>query len=89
MFCVICDYTNINCKYLKTITHIGLSLLLNYFKLKLNVIITGLPVEVGGAVPVLPEELRMILYQPAPEEWPRGDCDATCRRIIQGLDQVN
>lgn len=50
---------------------------------------TGLPDEVGGAVPVLPEEIRMVLYKPAPEEWPRGDCDATCRRIIQGLDQVS
>ncbi|XP_065082304.1 PH-interacting protein [Ochlerotatus camptorhynchus] len=47
-----------------------------------------LPVEVGGAVPVLPEELRATLYQPKPEEWPRGDRDASCRRIIAGLEQV-
>uniref|UniRef100_A0A1Q3EZI4 Bromo domain-containing protein n=1 Tax=Culex tarsalis TaxID=7177 RepID=A0A1Q3EZI4_CULTA len=47
-----------------------------------------LPVEVGGAVPVLDEELKATLYQPKPEEWPRGDRDASCRRIIAGLEQV-
>lgn len=47
-----------------------------------------LPQDVGGAIPVLPEELRATLYQPKTEEWPRGDRDATCRRIIGGLEQV-
>ncbi|CAD7093518.1 unnamed protein product [Hermetia illucens] len=47
-----------------------------------------LPAEVGGAVPVLPEELRATLYQPKAEEWPRGDRDASCRRIIAGLELV-
>ncbi|XP_076177700.1 bromodomain and WD repeat-containing protein [Ptiloglossa arizonensis] len=47
-----------------------------------------LPAELGGAVPVLPEEIRTILYQPQAEEWPMGDREATCRRIIRGLDQV-
>ncbi|GAB0097421.1 bromodomain and WD repeat-containing protein 3 [Sergentomyia squamirostris] len=47
-----------------------------------------MPTEVGGAVPVLPEELRATLYQPKAEEWPRGDRDASCRRIIAGLEQV-
>ncbi|KAL2733024.1 PH-interacting protein [Vespula maculifrons] len=47
-----------------------------------------LPAEIGGAVPVLPEEIQAILYQPTSEEWPMGDRDATCRRIIRGLDQV-
>ncbi|XP_052896754.1 bromodomain and WD repeat-containing protein 3 [Anopheles moucheti] len=46
------------------------------------------PEEVGGAVPVLAEELQATLYQPKPEEWPRGDRDASCRRIIAGLEQV-
>ncbi|XP_058119125.1 bromodomain and WD repeat-containing protein 3 [Anopheles coustani] len=46
------------------------------------------PDEVGGAFPVLPEELQATLYQPKPEEWPRGDRDASCRRIIAGLEQV-
>jgi len=48
----------------------------------------GVPVEIGGAVPVLPEERQAILYQPHAEEWPMGDREATCRRIIRGLDQV-
>ncbi|KAL7730861.1 hypothetical protein ACLKA6_003617 [Drosophila palustris] len=47
-----------------------------------------LPDEVGGAVPVLPEEIRATLYQPKSEEWHRGDRDGTCRRIINGLEQV-
>ena len=37
---------------------------------------------------MLPEELQATLYQPKPEEWPRGDRDASCRRIIAGLEQV-
>lgn len=47
-----------------------------------------LPDVIGGAVPVLPEEIQAILYQPQAEEWPMGDREATCRRIIRGLDQV-
>nr|XP_033340123.1 PH-interacting protein [Megalopta genalis] len=47
-----------------------------------------LPAELGGAVPVLPEEIQTILYQPHAEEWPMGDREATCHRIIRGLDQV-
>lgn len=51
-------------------------------------LLIGLPTNVGGAVPVLPEEIRATLYQPGSEEWPRGDREATCRRIISGLDVV-
>ncbi|XP_063225616.1 PH-interacting protein isoform X2 [Bacillus rossius redtenbacheri] len=47
-----------------------------------------LPREVGGAVPVLPEEIQATLYQPQAEEWPQGNRDATCRRILHGLEQV-
>lgn len=47
-----------------------------------------LPTDVGGAVSVLPEELRATLYQPKSEEWPRGDRDASCRRIVAGLEIV-
>lgn len=47
-----------------------------------------LPDEVGGAVPVLQEEIRATLYQPKSEEWHRGDRDGSCRRIINGLEQV-
>ncbi|XP_015116795.1 bromodomain and WD repeat-containing protein 3 [Diachasma alloeum] len=47
-----------------------------------------LPTEIGGAVPVLPEEIQATLYQPQVEEWPMGDREATCRRIARGIDQV-
>lgn len=39
-------------------------------------------------MPVLPEEIQETLYLPQPEEWPMGDRDAACRRIIRGLDQA-
>lgn len=48
-----------------------------------------LPDEVGGAVPVLQEEIRATLYQPKSEEWHRGDRDGSCRRIINGFEQVS
>lgn len=47
-----------------------------------------LPETVGEAVPVLPDEIQSILYQPTMEEWPRGDRNTTCRRIISGLDKM-
>lgn len=47
-----------------------------------------LPEELGGAVSVLPEEIRATLYQPKSEEWHRGDRDGSCRRIINGMEQV-
>lgn len=47
-----------------------------------------LPAEIGGVVYVQPEELRATFYQPSNEEWPRGDRDASCRRIIAGLEEV-
>lgn len=46
------------------------------------------PREMGGSVPVLPEELRATLYQPKSEEWPRGDREASCRRIVAGMEHV-
>ncbi|XP_069680733.1 bromodomain and WD repeat-containing protein 3 isoform X4 [Periplaneta americana] len=47
-----------------------------------------LPREVGGAVPVLPEEIQATLYRPTSQEWPQGGRDATCTRILRGLDQI-
>lgn len=47
-----------------------------------------LPPEVGGVVDVMPEEFQSILYQPMSDEWPRGDRDGTCRRIVAGLEEV-
>lgn len=49
---------------------------------------TDLCFQVGGAVPVLPEELQATLYRPTSQEWPQGGRDATCTRILRGLDQV-
>lgn len=46
------------------------------------------PAEIGGSVPVMPEEIAAILYHPRPDEWPAGDRDTACDRIIQGLEQV-
>lgn len=39
-------------------------------------------------MPVLPDEIQSILYQPAVDEWPLGDRDGACRRIISCLDKV-
>lgn len=47
-----------------------------------------LPDELGGVVEVHQEELRATLYQPTPVEWYRGDREASCRRIIAGLEEV-
>jgi bromodomain and WD repeat domain-containing protein 1/3 len=47
-----------------------------------------LPASIGGSVSVQPEEIQAILYRPKSEEWPRGDREATCRRIVAGLEQV-
>ncbi|XP_018327576.1 bromodomain and WD repeat-containing protein 3 isoform X2 [Agrilus planipennis] len=47
-----------------------------------------MPPTVGEAVPVLPKEMTAILYQPKPEEWPSGDRETACRRIIVGLDKI-
>ncbi|KAK6636696.1 hypothetical protein RUM43_010358 [Polyplax serrata] len=46
------------------------------------------PLEPGASVPVLPEETQALLYSPRSDEWPNGDRDATCRRIIAGLNKV-
>lgn len=46
------------------------------------------PVEKGGSIPVTAEEIKAVLYRPRPDEWPLGDRDAACERILMGLDQV-
>lgn len=48
----------------------------------------GLPSNLGEAVPVLPEEITSILYQPNADEWPQGDRETTCASIIANLDKV-
>lgn len=47
-----------------------------------------LPSSIGGSVPVLPEEYQATLYRPKSEEWPLGDRDGSCRRIVAGIEQV-
>lgn len=47
-----------------------------------------LPENVGGSVAVLPEEIQAILYRPKSEEWPRGDREGSCRRIVNGFEAV-
>ncbi len=47
-----------------------------------------MPNSVGGGVPVLAEEIQALLYRPKSEEWPRGDRDGSCRRIVGGLEEV-
>lgn len=47
-----------------------------------------MPEELGGVIHVQAEELQAMLYQPTNEEWPRGDRDGTCRRIVAGLEEV-
>lgn len=47
-----------------------------------------LPTNIGGSVAVLPEEIQAILYRPKSDEWPRGDREGSCRRIVNGLEQV-
>lgn len=39
-------------------------------------------------MPVLPEEVQALLYQPKPEEWLDEDRETACRRIVRGLEQV-
>ncbi|CAO1416510.1 unnamed protein product [Diamesa serratosioi] len=47
-----------------------------------------MPSHEGGSVCVLPEEIQATLYRPKAEEWPRGDRDSSCRRIVAGLEEV-
>nr|XP_033797347.1 bromodomain and WD repeat-containing protein 1 isoform X2 [Geotrypetes seraphini] len=46
------------------------------------------PVEVGGSIPVTPEELENLLYKPQEGEWGKCSRDEECERIIQGIDQL-
>lgn len=47
-----------------------------------------LPSSHGGSIQVQPEEIQATLYRPTKDEWPRGDREASCRRIVRGLEQV-
>lgn len=47
-----------------------------------------IPSEIGGAVHVLPEELKATLYQPREEEWPNGDRESATRRILNAFHKI-
>lgn len=42
----------------------------------------------GGSIPVSASEIAAILYRPRSDEWPLGDREAACERILMGLEQV-
>lgn len=42
----------------------------------------------GGSIPVSATEIAAVLYRPRPDEWPLGDRDAACERILMGFEQV-
>ncbi|XP_039288557.1 bromodomain and WD repeat-containing protein 3 isoform X2 [Nilaparvata lugens] len=46
------------------------------------------PVVEGGSVAVVAEEIAAILYHPRPDEWPGGNRDMACERILRGLDDI-
>nr|XP_022911448.1 bromodomain and WD repeat-containing protein 3 isoform X1 [Onthophagus taurus] len=48
----------------------------------------GMPENPDEAVPVLPQELQSLQYQPQSEEWPNGDREESKQAIISGLDEV-
>ena len=57
---------------------------LNYLYLDFS----DIPTSVGGSIPVTPEELKSLQYEPKECEWPSGDRDAECDRITRGLEQI-
>ena len=48
----------------------------------------GLASAVGIGVEVTQSDLRALMYVPKPNEWPRGDREAECVRIIRGFEQI-
>ncbi|XP_041088792.1 bromodomain and WD repeat-containing protein 3 [Polyodon spathula] len=47
------------------------------------------PDQIGGGVPVTPEELSRLMYQPQKGEWGLvRSMDEECERIISGIDQL-
>ena len=44
--------------------------------------------ENGGGVPVTPDEITSLLYQPEQSEWPGVGRDYECERILNGLQKI-
>ena len=42
----------------------------------------------GQSLPILSREMKNILYRPEPDEWPGGDQDQACERILRGLEDL-
>lgn len=51
------------------------------------VLSTALPSN-GESIAVTPEEVRSLLYSPHSEDWPAGDRDTECERILSGLEKI-
>uniref|UniRef100_A0A6I8NIC6 Bromodomain and WD repeat domain containing 3 n=1 Tax=Ornithorhynchus anatinus TaxID=9258 RepID=A0A6I8NIC6_ORNAN len=49
---------------------------------------TAFPEEVGASVPVSPEELTALLYQPQEGEWGARSRDEECQRVIRGIGHL-
>lgn len=47
-----------------------------------------MPFEIGEPLPILDEELKNLLYQPKPEEWPYESREVASKNIIDGLNKV-
>jgi bromodomain and WD repeat domain-containing protein 1/3 len=43
----------------------------------------------GEGVPVTPDEMKLLLYQPERDEWPGEGRDYECERILQGEFEIN
>jgi len=48
----------------------------------------GQPEEVGGSIPVMPEEFQSMLYIPKDNEWPKCGRDNEIERISHGLSEI-
>ncbi|RWS30778.1 bromodomain and WD repeat-containing protein 3-like isoform X2 [Leptotrombidium deliense] len=49
---------------------------------------TRKPNKCNGGVPLFTDELRLFLYSPDEDEWPKCGRDAECKRIAKGLKTV-
>ncbi|KAK8764000.1 hypothetical protein V5799_033391 [Amblyomma americanum] len=47
-----------------------------------------MPEQVGGAVPVLPQERKGMVYRPKANEWPRCGRDTSCDRLMEGVSRI-
>ncbi|XP_053397072.1 bromodomain and WD repeat-containing protein 3-like isoform X3 [Mercenaria mercenaria] len=48
----------------------------------------GKPRELNGSIKITAEERKSFMYKPKSGEWPGGDIEEECDRIVHGWDQV-